>query len=91
MRSVLDVNGGVAGGDEVADLAWLIDTVMSVTDTQLMVDSAGPQALDAGVRAVIDKGGGGALHQLHQRRAAAHRRRAAARARSTSARSSACA
>ena len=55
--SVLDVNGGVAGGDEVADLTWLIDTVMSVTDTQLMVDSAGTQALDAGVRAVIDKGG----------------------------------
>jgi 5-methyltetrahydrofolate corrinoid/iron sulfur protein methyltransferase len=54
---VLDVNGGVAGGDEVADLTWLIDTVMGVTETQLMVDSAGPAALDAGVRAVIDKGG----------------------------------
>jgi 5-methyltetrahydrofolate--homocysteine methyltransferase len=55
--SVLDVNGGVAGGDEVADLTWLIDTVMGVTETQLMVDSASPQALDAGVRAIIDKGG----------------------------------
>ncbi|HQG53895.1 MAG TPA: dihydropteroate synthase [Thermoleophilia bacterium] len=55
--SVLDVNGGVAGGNEVDDLTWLIDTVMSVTDARLMVDSASPQALDAGVRAVVDKGG----------------------------------
>jgi cobalamin-dependent methionine synthase I len=54
---LLDVNGGVAGGDEVADITWLIETVMSVTDMQLMVDSASPTALDAGVRAVIDKGG----------------------------------
>ena len=54
---LLDVNGGVAGGDEVADIIWLIETVMSVTDMQLMVDSASPTALDAGVRAVIDVGG----------------------------------
>jgi len=46
--SVLDVNGGVAGGDEVADLTWLVDIVDERDDTQLMVDSAGPQALDAG-------------------------------------------
>ena len=45
---LLDVNGGVAGGDEVADITWLIETVMSVTDMQLMVDSASPVALDAG-------------------------------------------
>jgi 5-methyltetrahydrofolate--homocysteine methyltransferase len=54
---VLDVNGGVAGGNEVEDLLWLIDTVMEVTDTQLMVDSANPEALQAGVRAIVDKGG----------------------------------
>ena len=54
---LLDVNGGVAGGDEVADLLWLIDIVMGVTDMQLMVDSANPKALDAGVQAIIDKGG----------------------------------
>ena len=54
---VLDVNGGVAGGDEVQDLLWLIDTVMSVTDMRLMVDSANPEALDKGVQAIIDKGG----------------------------------
>src|SRR5512137_1136182 len=54
---LLDVNGGVAGGDEVADLLWLIDIVMGVTDMQLMVDSANPKALDAGVQAIIDAGG----------------------------------
>ena len=54
---LLDVNGGVAGGDEVADLLWLIDIVMGVTDMQLMVDSANPKALDAGVQAIIDRGG----------------------------------
>ena len=54
---LIDVNGGVAGGDEVADLLWLIDIVMGVTDMQLMVDSANPKALDAGVQAIIDRGG----------------------------------
>ena len=54
---LIDVNGGVAGGDEVADLLWLIDIVMGVTDMQLMVDSANPKALDAGVQAIVDRGG----------------------------------
>lgn len=54
---LLDVNGGVAGGDEVADILWLIDVVMGVTDVRLMIDSASPAALDAGVRSVIAKGG----------------------------------
>ncbi len=54
---VLDVNGGVAGGNEVEDLTWLIDVVMGVTDIQLMVDSASPTALETGVQHVIDKGG----------------------------------
>jgi 5-methyltetrahydrofolate corrinoid/iron sulfur protein methyltransferase len=54
---LLDVNGGVAGGNEVEDLLWLIDVVMGVSDKQLMVDSANPLALEAGVQAVIDKGG----------------------------------
>jgi cobalamin-dependent methionine synthase I len=55
--NVLDVNGGVAGGNEIEDLTWLIDIVMGITDMQLMVDSASPTALDAGVKAIIDKGG----------------------------------
>jgi cobalamin-dependent methionine synthase I len=54
---LLDVNGGVAGGNEIEDLTWLIDVVMGVTDMQLMVDSASPTALEAGVQHVIDKGG----------------------------------
>ena len=54
---LLDVNGGVAGGKEVDDLLWLIDVVMSVTEMQLMVYSANPEALDAGVRAIVGKGG----------------------------------
>jgi cobalamin-dependent methionine synthase I len=55
--NILDVNGGVAGGNEVDDLLWLIATVRSVTDTQLMVDSASPAALQAGVEAAIKDGG----------------------------------
>jgi len=55
--SVLDVNGGVAGGDEIADMTWLIETVMSVTDMRLMVDSASGEVLEHGVKLVIDKGG----------------------------------
>jgi 5-methyltetrahydrofolate--homocysteine methyltransferase len=54
---VLDVNGGVAGGNEVEDLRWLIDVVRGVTDMQLMVDSASPAALAAGVQACVANGG----------------------------------
>jgi 5-methyltetrahydrofolate corrinoid/iron sulfur protein methyltransferase len=54
---LLDVNGGVAGGNEVEDLLWLIDVVMGVTDMQLMVDSANPEVLDAGVKAIVGEGG----------------------------------
>jgi 5-methyltetrahydrofolate--homocysteine methyltransferase len=54
---VLDVNGGVAGGNEVEDLCWLITVVRGVTDMQLMVDSASPAALAAGVDACVDNGG----------------------------------
>jgi 5-methyltetrahydrofolate--homocysteine methyltransferase len=54
---VLDVNGGVAGGNEVEDLVWLIQTVRSTTDIRLMVDSANPQALQAGVEACVKDGG----------------------------------
>jgi 5-methyltetrahydrofolate--homocysteine methyltransferase len=54
---VLDVNGGVAGGNEVEDLRWLIDVVRGVTDMQLMVDSASPAALAAGVEACVANGG----------------------------------
>ncbi len=55
--ALLDVNGGVAGGDEIADMTWLIETVMGVTDMQLMVDSASASVLEHGVQMIIDKGG----------------------------------
>jgi cobalamin-dependent methionine synthase I len=55
--NILDVNGGVAGGNEVDDLLWLVATVRSVTDNQLMIDSASPAALQAGVEAAIKDGG----------------------------------
>jgi 5-methyltetrahydrofolate--homocysteine methyltransferase len=55
--AVLDVNGGVAGGDEIADMTWLIETVMGVTDMQLMVDSASATVLEHGVKVIIDNGG----------------------------------
>ena len=54
---ILDVNAGVAGGDEVADMLWLIETVRSVSAKRLMVDSANPAALKAGVEAAISGGG----------------------------------
>jgi 5-methyltetrahydrofolate corrinoid/iron sulfur protein methyltransferase len=54
---VLDVNAGVAGGDEVADMVWLIETVRSVSGKRLMVDSASPDALKAGVEAALAGGG----------------------------------
>ncbi len=64
---MLDVNGGVAGGDEIADMTWLIETVMGVTDMQLMVDSASAAVLEHGVKLIIDKGGKVPVHQLDQR------------------------
>jgi cobalamin-dependent methionine synthase I len=55
--SILDVNGGVAGGNEVDDLVWLVETVRGVTETQLMIDSANAAALEVGVAAAIKDGG----------------------------------
>lgn len=41
----LDVNAGVAGGHEVADLPWLVDIVQKEVPIPLMIDSANPHAL----------------------------------------------
>jgi 5-methyltetrahydrofolate corrinoid/iron sulfur protein methyltransferase len=54
---ILDVNAGVAGGDEEADMLWLIETVRGVSETRLMVDSANPAALKVGVEAALKDGG----------------------------------
>ncbi len=42
---MLDVNAGVAGGDEVKDLPWLIRLVQQEVPIPLMIDSANPDAL----------------------------------------------
>jgi 5-methyltetrahydrofolate--homocysteine methyltransferase len=44
---ILDVNAGVAGGNEVEDLPWLVDIVQKEVSLPLMIDSANPEALKA--------------------------------------------
>ena len=44
---MLDVNAGIAGGNEVKDLPWLIDLVQKEVPLPLMIDSASPEALKA--------------------------------------------
>jgi cobalamin-dependent methionine synthase I len=42
---MLDVNAGVAGGNEVEDLPWLVEIVQKEVPVPLMLDSANPEAL----------------------------------------------
>jgi 5-methyltetrahydrofolate--homocysteine methyltransferase len=44
---MLDVNAGVAGGNETEDLPWLIQLVQREVPIPLMIDSANPDALKA--------------------------------------------
>ncbi len=48
----LDLNAGTASSREPEDLIWLIDTVQSVVDLPLCLDSANPSALRAGLQRV---------------------------------------
>lgn len=43
----LDVNAGVASGNEEEDLPWLVDVVQKEVPIPLMLDSANPEALKA--------------------------------------------
>lgn len=43
----LDVNAGVASGNEIEDLPWLVDIVQKEVPIPLMIDSANPEALKA--------------------------------------------
>ena len=43
----LDVNAGVAGGNEIEDLPWLTQLVQKEASIPLMIDSANPEALKA--------------------------------------------
>ena len=42
---MLDVNAGVAGGNEVEDLPWLVKLVQEEVPIPLMIDSASPDAI----------------------------------------------
>jgi len=44
---LLDVNAGVAEGNEVEDLPWLVGVVQQEVPAPLMIDSANPEALEA--------------------------------------------
>ena len=48
----LDVNAGTNRSREPDDLAWLVETVQSVVEVPLCLDSANPQALAAAMRQV---------------------------------------
>jgi 5-methyltetrahydrofolate--homocysteine methyltransferase len=44
---MLDVNAGVAGGNELKDLPWVVEIVQKDVPLPLMLDSANPEALKA--------------------------------------------
>ncbi len=50
----IDINAGTSVARETDDLKWLVETVQSVTDMPLCIDSANPQAIRAAL-ALVDK------------------------------------
>ncbi len=48
----LDINAGTHPDKEPDDLTWLIETVQSVVDTPLSLDSANPKALQVAIKSV---------------------------------------
>ena len=50
--SYLDINAGTRPDREPDDMAWLVQCVQSVVDIPLCLDSANPQALEAGLKIV---------------------------------------
>lgn len=48
----LDVNTGTHPDKEPDDLVWLIESIQSVVDTPLSLDSANPKALEVAIKAV---------------------------------------
>ena len=48
----LDVNAGTHPNKEPEDLVWLIETIQSVVDVPLALDSANPEALKVAIQAV---------------------------------------
>ena len=52
----LDINAGVAGGNEVDDLCWLVELVQEEVPIPLMIDSANPGALKAALSVYRHRG-----------------------------------
>lgn len=50
--SYIDVNAGAAPDTELANMVWLIEQVQAATPLPICVDSANPQALQAGLAAL---------------------------------------
>lgn len=48
---ILDVNVGVPGADESALMKKVVETLITVTDLPLQIDSKSPEAIEAGLRA----------------------------------------
>jgi len=48
---MLDINAGVAGGNEIEDLPWLVSLIQKTVSSPLMLDSNNPDALKAGLGA----------------------------------------
>lgn len=50
---MLDVNGGTTPETETDALVWLVDVIARHTNAPLCIDSANPEALEAGIEALI--------------------------------------
>ena len=51
----LDANAGTAPQREPEDLIWLVETIQSVVDKPIALDSANPKALEAAIKVVKNK------------------------------------
>lgn len=54
--NALDVNCGPASKDPVADMPWLVNTIQEVSDVTLCLDSSKPKVIEAGLKALKNKG-----------------------------------
>ena len=46
---MLDANASTGRGDEVEDMAWLVQTIQAAVDVPLCIDSVNPAAMEAGL------------------------------------------
>jgi 5-methyltetrahydrofolate--homocysteine methyltransferase len=50
---MLDVNGGTTPETEIDNLTWLVDVIARHTNAPLCIDSANPQAIEAGIETLL--------------------------------------